>query len=85
MSRLRSWFSKVTLGYPGHSVKLCLWMILDNYLATVPYAVMVVALFLLFSPLVNPGAPIPSTGLVVLCGVLAIQSVVYCLVARKAI
>lgn len=84
MSRLRVWFSKVTLGYPDHSVKLCLWMIFDNYFATIPYAVMVVALFLLFSPLVSPGAPIPSAGLAVLCGVLAVQSVVYSFVARKS-
>ena len=84
MRRFKTWFSKITLGHPGHSAKLCLWMFFDNYVSAIPYAIMVMAVFLLFSPIITPGAPIPATGLLILCGALAAQAVIYYFVARRS-
>lgn len=84
MRRFKAWFQKITLGHPGHSAKLCLWMFFDNYVSAIPYAIMVMAVFLLFGPIITPGAPIPTTGILILCGTLAVQAVIYYFVARKS-
>lgn len=84
MRKFKTWFRKITLGHPGHSAKLCLWMFFDNYVSAIPYAIMVMAVFLLFSPIITPDAPIPTTGILILCGALAVQAVIYYFVARKS-
>ncbi|MFV0413081.1 MAG: ABC transporter ATP-binding protein [Oscillospiraceae bacterium] len=84
MRKFKKWLLKTTLGYPGNSVKLCVWMIFDNYVSSIPYAVMVLAMFLLFRPIIAPAEPIPTMRILVLCGILAVQAVIYYFVARKS-
>lgn len=83
MSKFKTWFNDITLGQPKHSIKLALWYFFDNYVSSIPHAVMLMATYLLFSPIINPKAALPVTGILVLCGVLVLQSIVYYFVARK--
>ncbi len=84
MHNFNTWFSKITLGQPRHSVKLCLWMVLDNYVSSIPYALMVIAMYLFFSPIITPGTAVPVMNLLILCGILAAQTVIYYFIARKS-
>lgn len=84
MRKFKSWFNDITLGHPGHSIKLAVWMFFDNYVSSIPYAVMLMAVYLLFGPIIDPGAAIPTRGILILCGVLVVQAVIYYFVARKS-
>lgn len=83
MSKFKTWFNGVTLGQPKHSIKFALWYFFDNYVSSIPYAVMLMAAYLLFGPIIDPKAAIPMTGILILCAVLVLQSIVYYFVARK--
>ncbi|MFV0413954.1 MAG: ABC transporter ATP-binding protein [Oscillospiraceae bacterium] len=84
MRKFKAWFNKITLHQPGHSARLCLWMFFDNYISSIPYAITLMAIYLLLGPIVSPGAAIPTRGILVLWAVLAVQTVVYYFVARKS-
>lgn len=84
MHSFRLWFESVTLGQPRRFVRYAAWMFFDNYIASIPYAIMLMAVFLLFGPLASPGSQLPVTSLLVLCGILAAQTVAYYFIARKS-
>lgn len=84
MSRFGSWFSKVTLGNPGKCAKMSLWLVFDNYIAAIPYAVMLAAIALFLVPVEDPGRALPVAQIAVLCVVLAVHALGYYFVARKS-
>ncbi|MEL7622994.1 MAG: ABC transporter ATP-binding protein [Clostridiales bacterium] len=84
MAGFKHWFQKITLGQPQHAAKLAAWMFFDNYIAAIPHAVMLMAVYLLFGPVIDPNMPIPVKAILLLCGLLILQSILYYFVARKS-
>ena len=84
MAKFKTWFQDITLGHPKYTAKLAAWSFLDNYISSIPFAVMLMAMLLFFGPIIDPGASLPVTGILILCGVLIIQSILYYFIARKS-
>lgn len=83
MSKFKNWLNDVTLGQPKHTIKFALWYFFDNYVSSIPFAIMLMAVYLFLGPITDPKAAIPVTGILILCGVLILQSITYYFVARK--
>ncbi len=83
MKGFKKWFQTITFGETKKYIRLTLWSFLDSFVVSIPYAVMMMAIYLLLMPLAEPGAPLPFNRLWMLCGVLFIQLIVYYFVRRK--
>jgi ATP-binding cassette subfamily B protein IrtB len=83
MKSFRKWFQTITFGETKKYIRLALWSFLDSFVVSIPYAVMMMAIYLLLMPLAEPGAPLPLSRLWILCGVLLAQLIVYYFVRRK--
>ncbi len=83
MKGLKNWFSLVTFGETKKYLRMTLWNFLDSFAASIPHAVMLLAVYLLLMPLAEPGSPLPMSRLWGMCGVLAAQLVVYYFIRRK--
>lgn len=83
MNKFKSWLNNVTLGEPNHTLKFALWYFFDNYISSIPFAIMLMAVYLLLGPIIDPATKIPVMAILVLCGVLVLQSIAYYFVARK--
>ena len=84
MHSFKKWFSKVTLGQPEYSMKLIGWMFLDNYMSSIPFGIMLMAVFAFFGPIIDPVSALPVKRILILCGVLLLQSILYYFTARKS-
>ncbi|ADY55548.1 Xenobiotic-transporting ATPase [Syntrophobotulus glycolicus DSM 8271] len=83
MNDFATWFHTITFGETKKFLKLTLWNFLDSFVVSLPYAVMLLAVYLLLIPLAEPGAAPPLNRLWLLCGVLLAQTVVYYFIRRK--
>lgn len=83
MSKLKKWFARVTFGQQKKYIKLALWLFLDNYIASIPFAIMLLAVLVFFQPVLTPGAPVPTTVLLIFCGVLLVQTLLYFFIAKR--
>lgn len=83
MKKFKQWFQTITFGETRKYVRLTLWNFLDSFIVTIPYTVMLLAIYLLLIPLAEPGAPLPTNRLWILCGVLLAQMIVYYFIRRK--
>lgn len=83
MSRLRAWFARVTFGQQKKYVRLALWLFLDNYVASFPFAVMLFSVLLFLRPVLEPGTPFPINTLLIFCGVMAVQTVLYFFITKR--
>lgn len=83
MKGFKKWFQTITFSETKKYIRLTLWSFLDSFVVSIPYAVMMMTIYLLLMPLAEPGAPLPFNRLWMLCGVLLIQLIVYYFVRRK--
>ncbi len=83
MKSFRRWFQIITFGETKKYIRLTLWSFLDSFAVTIPYAVMLTAIYLLLIPLAEADAPLPLNRLWVLCGVLLAQLIIYYFIRRK--
>ncbi len=83
MKKLKTWFKTITFGETKKYIGLTLWNFLDSFIVTIPYAVMLLAIYSLLIPLSGPDSPLPYNRLWILCGVLLAQTVVYYFIRRK--
>lgn len=83
MSSFKIWFRNVTFGETGKYIKLFLWNFLDSFVAAIPYAVMVIAIYLLLMPIADFSQKLPLNRLWILCGILLVQTVVYFFIRRN--
>ena len=84
MQRLKKWFARVTFGQQKKYVGLVWWLFLDNYIASIPFAVMLFSVLAFLQPVLTPGAPVPVTTLIIFCGVLLAQTVLYFFIRRHS-
>lgn len=83
MKKFKTWFHTITFGETKKYFKLALWNFLDSFVVTIPYSVMLLAIYLLLIPVTQPGSPLPADRLWILCGVLLLQTVIYYFISRK--
>jgi ATP-binding cassette subfamily B protein IrtB len=83
MKDFKKWFNTVTFGETKKYEKLVLWNFLDSFVVTIPYGVMLIAIYLLLIPVASPSEPLPLTPLWILCGVLLAQIIVYYFISKQ--
>ncbi|MDO4281247.1 MAG: ABC transporter ATP-binding protein [Peptococcaceae bacterium] len=81
--KLREWLQMMTLGHPGKYLRLMGWCLFDSMVMSIPYGLMLCAVYYLLVPLAEPGAAVPFGVLWgIVLGFLA-QLVVYFFVRQK--
>ncbi len=83
MKNFITWFHTVTFGETKKYVMLSLWNFLDSFVVTIPYGVMIIAIYMLLIPVADPSAALPLNRLWILCGVLLAQTVAYYFIRRR--
>ncbi|MFV0362450.1 MAG: ABC transporter ATP-binding protein [Suipraeoptans sp.] len=84
MANLKRWFHTITFGETAKYLKLCAWMFVDSFVASIPFGVMMFAIYILMMPISNPGQSLQSPSLWILTGVLAAQTIAYMFVRRRS-
>ena len=54
--RFREWFQMMTLGHPGKYLRLMAWCLFDSIVVSVPYGLMLGAVYFLLAPLAKSEA-----------------------------
>ena len=83
MSKWKNWFQMMTLGQTKTYIKILLWNLFDSFVASLPLAVMLLAIYCMLIPVAQPGAPLPTDRLWILCGVLLAQLIGYYVLRQK--
>lgn len=83
MTRMKEWLSMVTLGQVRNYLRILLWNVFDSFVASIPTAVLLLALYCFLVPLANPGKELPLDRLWILCGVLVVQFIGYYFLRQK--
>ena len=81
---VKKWFSVLSFGDTAKYVKLLLWFMVDSIVATIPYGVVILAIYFLLGPIAHPGEALDTDSLWKLVVVLAIQALAYLIVRMKS-
>ena len=84
MKEFKQWFHTMTLGKTKEYLKLLAWCLFDSFAVSIPYAVMVMAMYCMLMPVENAGSSLPIGRLWFLVCVLFIQFVSYIFIRRKS-
>ena len=84
MTAFRQWFQTMTLGQTKKYMKLLAWSLFDSFVVSIPYAVMVMAIYLFLIPVLYPGEKLPLNRIWILVGILLAQFVGYLFIRRKS-
>ncbi|MCR5500172.1 MAG: ABC transporter ATP-binding protein/permease [Acetatifactor sp.] len=84
MKGFREWFHTMTLGQTKKYIRLLLWCLLDSFVVSIPYAVMVLAVYVLLIPVASPGLQLPLDRIWLLAGILDAQFISYLFVRKKS-
>lgn len=83
MSKFKKWFNTITFGETKTYLKLCLWNFLDGFVMSIPYSIMMIAIYFLLIPLENKGESLNTNALLILCLILLAQAIAYFFVRKK--
>lgn len=81
--KLKEWLCMMTLGQPRRYLRLMLWCLFDSTVMSLPYGIMLGAVYYLLVPLAQPGAALPKTALWLLAGGLLAQFTAYFFIRQK--
>ena len=84
MRGFKEWFNTMTLGQTKKYMRLLLWCLFDSFVVSIPYAVMVLAVYVLLTPIASPDQQLPLDRIWILVGILALQFVSYLFVRKKS-
>ncbi|MCR4599889.1 MAG: ABC transporter ATP-binding protein/permease [Acetatifactor sp.] len=84
MKGFREWFHTMTLGQTKKYIRLLLWCLFDSFVVSIPYAVMVLAVYVLLIPIASPGLQLPLDRIWLLVGILGAQFISYLFVRKKS-
>lgn len=84
MNGFKQWFRMMTLGQTKKYLKLLGWSLFDSFVVSIPYAVMVLAVYVLLMPIAAPGTDIPVNRIRILTVILFCQFVGYLFIRRKS-
>ena len=81
---LNKWFSILSFRDKEKYIKLLLWFVVDSIVATIPYGIVIIAIYFLLGPIEGTSAGIDASQLWKIVIVLLIQAVVYLFVRMKS-
>lgn len=81
--KFREWFQMMTLGHPGQYMRLMAWCLFDSIVMSVPYGLMLGAVYFLLVPLAEPEAALPTGALWGLAAGFLAQLIVYFFIRQK--
>lgn len=84
MTAFRQWFRTMTLGQTKKYMKLLAWSLFDSFVVSIPYAIMIMAIYVLEIPVLSPEVPLPLDRIWILCGILLAQFIGYLFIRRKS-
>lgn len=84
MSAIKEWFNMLSFGNTKRYTKLILWFLLDSLVATLPFGVMVMAVYVLLMPIMDQADLLPVGKLWLLTGILLVQFFAYYLIRKKS-
>lgn len=79
----KQWFQMMTLGQPGKYLRLMAWSLFDSVIMSVPYGLMLGAIYFLLVPLAAPGTALPVWSLWLVAGGMLAQFVAYNFIRQK--
>lgn len=81
--RSKKWFSILSFGDTAAYIKLLLWFMVDSVVATIPYGVVIIAIYFLLLP-IGAKVPLDTNALWKIVLVLGIQAICYLFVRMKS-
>lgn len=81
--KIKEWFQMMTLGQPYKYLRLMLWCLFDSIVMSIPYGLMLGAVYYLLAPLAQPGTALPTTALWLLVGGFLAQLIAYFFIRLK--
>lgn len=60
MSKIKSWYELLTFGEGKRYNKFLLWMLLDSFVMTLPYGLVILAIYIFMHPLMGITNSIPE-------------------------
>ncbi|MCR5328245.1 MAG: ABC transporter ATP-binding protein/permease [Saccharofermentans sp.] len=84
MNGFRDWFHTMTLGQTRKYIKLLIWCLFDSFVVSIPYAVLVMAVYVLLIPVASPFMELPVNRIWILTGVLIAQFIGYLFIRKKS-
>lgn len=75
--KIKEWFQMMTLGQPYKYLRLMLWCLFDSIVMSIPYGLMLGAVYYLLAPLASRGTALPTTALWLLVGGFLAQLIAY--------
>lgn len=84
MKRFQEWFRTMTLGQTKKYIRLLLWCLFDSFVVSVPYSVLLLAVYVFMMPIAEPAMRLPMNRVWILEGILAAQFVSYLFIRRKS-
>ncbi len=84
MNKIKDFIFNISLQHPERYKKLIFWDFLDTYVATIPYAIIIFAMFVFLEPLIDETKTLDIKMLVIYSVILMIQAVVYWVVRKKS-
>jgi len=82
--RFRKWKDIITYGDSKKYVRFIAWLFLDSFVASIPSSVLMCAVYLFLSPILDSSMAYEQKPLWILVGILAIQTIAYAIVRRKS-
>ena len=81
--KIKEWFQMMTLGQPYKYLRLMLWCLFDSIVMSIPYGLILGAVYYLLAPLAQPGTALPTTALWLLVGGFLVQLIAYFFIRQK--
>ncbi|WP_197021112.1 ABC transporter ATP-binding protein [Ruminococcus sp. FC2018] len=82
--RFRKWKDIITYGDSKKYVRFIAWLFLDSFVASIPSSVLMCAVYLFLSPILDSSMAYEQKPFWILVGILAFQTIAYAIVRRKS-
>ena len=82
--RFRKWKDIITYGDSKKYVRFIAWLLLDSFVASIPSSVLMCAVYLFLSPVLDSSMAYKQKPFWILVGILAVQTIAYAIVRRKS-
>ena len=80
----KKWFSILSFGETKKYTRLLLWFMLDSIIATIPYGILLLAIYILLGPVADPHSELSTAALWKIIGILGVQTIAYLFVRMRS-
>lgn len=84
MNGFTQWFQTMTLGQTRKYLRLLAWCFFDSFVVSIPYAVMIMAIYIMLIPVASPAMALPLNRIWIMVGILLLQFIGYLFIRRKS-